>query len=164
MKKIYLASHFFNDAMFRWTEDLAKYIEENLNVELYVPQRNGEINDKKNNDATITDLAIYEQDCKELMESDILVACIDGVEIDPGVAGEIMAFATKMKLQKDKPLKIIGIVTDMRYNGTGRNMLYRNLMIVGAIKANGTLLEGYAGTDEYKKKLIDEIKMVLDMD
>lgn len=156
--KIYLASHFFNDAMFTWTESLAQLMEKETGASLYVPQRNGEINDKEANDATINDIQIYEQDMKELMSSDILVACIDGTEIDPGVAGEILAFATRCQFEKEKQLKIIGIITDMRYNGTDRNMLYRNLMIIGAIKANGILIEGYAGKDNYKKQLINEIK------
>ena len=77
--KGYFASHFFNDAFFKWTEDFASYIEKETGIEFYVPQRNAEINDKKNNDATITDIAISKGDTEELKVANVLVACIDVV-------------------------------------------------------------------------------------
>ena len=89
--KGYLASHFFNDAMFRWTEDLAQYIEKNTGLDLYVPQRNSDINDKKTNDAIITDIKISQADTARLKEANILIANLDGLTIDDGVSAEIMA-------------------------------------------------------------------------
>ena len=57
--------------MFRWTEDLAQYIEKNTDLELYVPQRNADINDKKTNDATITDIKISQADTAKLKEANV---------------------------------------------------------------------------------------------
>lgn len=149
----YLASHFFNDAMFKWTEDLAKFIEENTELELYVPQRNADINDKKNNDDIITDIKIAQADTAELKKANILIACLDGLTIDDGVAGEIMAHGVMAEFEKenniDFPRMIIGIITDMRYLGTGENKLYRNLMIVGKVKEHGHLVIGYPGDKSY---------------
>lgn len=149
----YLASHFFNDAMFKWTEDLAKFIEENTELELYVPQRNADINDKKNNDDIITDIKIAQADTGELKKANILIACLDGLTIDDGVAGEIMAHGVMGEFEKeniiDFPRMIIGIITDMRYLGTGENKLYRNLMIVGKVKEHGHLVIGYPGDKSY---------------
>lgn len=157
--KGYVASHFFNDAMFRWTEDLAQYIENNTELELYVPQRNADINDKKNNDAIITDIKISQADTAHLKEANILIANLDGLTIDDGVAAEIMAHGVMAELEKDHdidfPRMIIGIITDMRYQGTGENKLYRNLMVVGKVKEHGHLIVGYAGDDSFKKEVVD---------
>lgn len=159
--KGYLASHFFNDAFFVWTEKLAKYIEENTDLELYVPQRNASINDKKNNDANITAEKISEADTKELKQANILIACLDGLTIDDGVAGEVMAHGVMGEFEEehgiDFPRLIIGLVTDMRYEGTGDNKLYRNQMIVGKVLEHGTLVIGYAGDDSYKKEIVNLI-------
>ena len=159
--KGYLASHFFNDAMFRWTEDLAQYIEKNTNLDLYVPQRNADINDKKNNDATITDIKISQADTERLKEANILIANLDGLTIDDGVSAEIMAHGVMAEFEKDNnidfPRLIIGIITDMRYIGTGENKLYRNLMIIGKVKEHGHLVVGYAGDDSFKNDVVDLI-------
>lgn len=159
--KGYLASHFFNDAMFRWTEDLAQYIEKNTNLDLYVPQRNADINDKKNNDATITDIKISQADTERLKEANILIANLDGLTIDDGVSAEIMAHGIMAEFEKDNnidfPRLIIGIITDMRYIGTGENKLYRNLMIIGKVKEHGHLVVGYAGDDSFKNEVVDLI-------
>lgn len=157
----YLASHFFNDAMFRWTEDLAQFIERNTNLDLYVPQRNADINDKKNNDATITDIKISQADTERLKEANILIANLDGLTIDDGVSAEIMAHGIMAEFEKDNninfPRLIIGIITDMRYIGTGENKLYRNLMIIGKVKEHGHLVVGYAGDDSFKNEVVDLI-------
>ncbi len=159
--KGYLASHFFNDAMFRWTEELAQFIERNTNLDLYVPQRNSDINDKKNNDATITDIKISQADTERLKEANILIANLDGLTIDDGVSAEIMAHGIMAEFEKDNnidfPRLIIGIITDMRYIGTGENKLYRNLMIIGKVKEHGHLVVGYAGDDSFKNEVVDLI-------
>lgn len=153
--KGYLASHFFNDAMFRWTEDLAQYIEKNTDLELYVPQRNEDINDKKTNDKTITDIKVSQADTAKLKEANILIANLDGLTIDDGVSAEIMAHGIMREFEIDHyinfPRMIIGIITDMRYQGTGENKLYRNIMVVGKVKEHGHLVTGYAGDDSFKK-------------
>lgn len=163
--KGYLASHFFNDAMFRWTEDLAQFIEKNTSLDLYVPQRNADINDKKNNDATITDIKISQADTERLKEANILIANLDGLTIDDGVSAEIMAHGIMAEFEKDNnidfPRLIIGIITDMRYIGTGENKLYRNLMIIGKVKEHGHLVVGYAGDDSFKNEVVDLINVFI---
>ena len=162
----YLASHFFNDAMFKWTENLARYIEENTDLDLYVPQRNADINDKKNNDDIVTDIKISQADTSELKKANVLIACLDGVTIDDGVAGEIMAHGVMAELEEendiDFPRMIIGVITDMRYQGTGENKLYRNLMIVGKVKEHGHLVTGYAGDDSYLDEVVNYINKFIE--
>lgn len=156
--KGYLASHFFNEGMFLWTENLAKIIRDETGLDLYVPQENGEINDKKNNDDIITDIKISKADTAKLKESNILIACLDGLTIDDGVAAEIMAHGVMREFEMehgiDFPRLIIGIITDMRYLGTGENKLYRNLMVVGKVKEHGHLLVGYPKDPTYLKELV----------
>lgn len=157
----YLASHFFNDAMYKWTENLAHYIEENTELKLYVPQRNADINDKKNNDDIITDIKIAQADTAELKKANVLIACLDGLTIDDGVAGEVMAHGVMAELEEeykvDFPRMIIGVITDMRYLGTGENKLYRNLMIVGKVKEHGHLVIGYPGDGSYLEEIANHI-------
>lgn len=156
----YFASHFFNDAMFRWTEELASYIESKTEINMYVPQKNADINDKKENDDIITDIKIAQADTLELKKANILFACLDGLTIDDGVSGEIMGFGLIKEMEEEynisdkKPRLIIGIITDMRWQGTGDNHLYRNLMILGKVKEHGFIVEGYPGEDDYKKKIV----------
>lgn len=159
--KGYFASHFFNDAMFRWTEDTAKFIEEKTGIDMYVPQRNDDINDKKANDDNITAVKIAQADTLELKAANILFACLDGLTIDDGVSGEIMGFGIIKEMEEEydledkKPRLIIGIITDMRYQGTGDNHLYRNQMIIGKIEEHGLVVEGYPGQDDFKDEIVD---------
>jgi nucleoside 2-deoxyribosyltransferase len=107
-------------------------------LDLYVPQENSEINEKSSN---VTSLQIAEADCAELMSADFLIAVIDGVEIDAGVAAEIGIFSTTGK-------PIYALYTDIRQQGsdnvkkvltlvedvTENQFMYRNLFVVGLIK------------------------------
>ena len=96
--KAYLATNFFDLFGFEGTAKIAGKIREAFpQLELYVPQENGEINDKKSNDDIITDIAIYKADARELLSSQILIAYLDGVEIDAGVAGEIGMFVGSLE-------------------------------------------------------------------
>lgn len=156
MKKFtgYFASHFFNAAMFEWTDRVCNRIIQETGIELYVPQRNDSINDKKNNDDIITDIAIAKADTEKLRNANILIACLDGLSIDDGVAAEIMAHGVMAELEADLtdgtfPRMIIGILTDMRHAGTGDNHLYRNQMVVGKVKEHGHMVYGYPGDDCY---------------
>lgn len=164
----YFASHFFNAGMYEWTDKVCDYIEEHTDIELYVPQRNASINDKKNNDDIITDIAISKADTAELKKSNILFACLDGLTIDDGVAAEIMAHGVMKELEEEydisprMPRMIIGILTDMRYQGTGENKLYRNLMIVGKVKEHGKLVIGYPGDDTYLDEIVDIVNEFMD--
>jgi len=142
--KAYLASHFFDTFGFEGTKALAKQIRTIIpEMDLYVPQENNEINDKKNNDSDITAETIYKADRNKLLSSNILIACIDGVEIDSGVACEIGLFSGIIeaeKLHNDCNRIIIGLYSDMRQYGTGDNHMYKNQFVIGAIKTYGFIV------------------------
>ena len=66
----------------------------NLTLDLYVPQENLAINDKN---SYADSIMIADGDDAFLNESDFVIAVIDGVEIDSGVACEIGVATTSGK-------------------------------------------------------------------
>lgn len=106
-------------------------------LELFVPQEQG-INDKSSYADSVT---IARMDTEALMDSDILVAVIDGVEIDSGVSAEIGMFSTTgnpiyalysdiRQQGRNNPDKLQALMDD----GTENQWMYRNLFVIGLIK------------------------------
>lgn len=145
MTKGYLANGLFGLGDRLVNELVAKEVRVAIpGVDLYVPQENLAINDKS---AYADSLAIANADIEALKNSDFLVAIIDGVEIDAGVAAEIGAF-----FMLNRP--IFGLYTDTRQqgrdnmkkvdalvaDGTENQFMYRNLFVIGLIKQNGVIV------------------------
>ncbi len=140
--RAYLANGLFSIGDRMVNEMLAKKLREEIKkIDLYVPQENDAINDKN---SYADSISIAEADMERLKESDFLIAVIDGVEIDSGVAAEIGAF-----YMTDKP--IFALYSDVRQqgrenkqkidalieDGTENQFMYRNLFVVGIIKKSG---------------------------
>jgi nucleoside 2-deoxyribosyltransferase len=158
--KAYLANGLFSLGDRLVNEQLAAAIREAVpGIELYVPQENDAINDKT---AYADSLAIAQADLEMLKNSDVLVAVLDGVEIDSGVAAEIGAFAmlnrpivgvfTDVRQQgRDNMLKIEALVRD----GIENQFVYRNLFVIGLIKRTGvittSIAEAVQAVEKYKK-------------
>lgn len=144
MNKGYLANGLFGLGDRLVNELVAKAVRETLpNVDLYVPQENAAINDKS---AFANSEQIAAADITALKESDFLIAVIDGVEIDSGVAAEIGAFSmlnrpifalfTDSRQQgRDNQQKIDALLSDAVEN----QFVYRNLFVIGLIKQNGQI-------------------------
>lgn len=169
MTKIYFASPLFSQMELRYNEWLASMIEQRFtpfypDFEMYVPQRNGEINNK---DAYADSRDIAKADTDELLSSDILVAVLDGQTIDVGVATEIgVAYQAGMP--------IVGLYTDSRQSGgTNTKKLnalqdiaesqfsYINLYTVGLIKLNGRVVstvDGLFGELDFLINELDNLK------
>ena len=143
--KAYLANGLFSLGDRYVNEELAKAIRQAVpEITLYVPQENDAINDKT---AYADSKSIAEADLSMLQESDVLIAVLDGVEIDSGVAAEIGAFS-----MLNRP--IVGLFTDVRQQGRNNEkkiqalieegienqFVYRNLFVVGLIKRNGVIV------------------------
>ncbi|WP_244444984.1 nucleoside 2-deoxyribosyltransferase [Oceanobacillus jeddahense] len=161
--KGYLANGLFSMGDRYVNEQLAKAIREAVpEIDLYVPQENDAINDKA---AYANSELIAEADLSKLEESDILIAVLDGIEVDSGVAAEIGAFSM---LQRP----IVGVFTDTRQQGRDNQkkidaliedglenqFVYRNLFLVGLVKRNGvitsSLEEAVGAVLEIKNKRI----------
>ncbi|MEO4052532.1 nucleoside 2-deoxyribosyltransferase [Solibacillus sp. CAU 1738] len=143
--KAYLANGLFSIGDRYVNEVLAKAIRQAVpTIDLYVPQENDAINDKS---SFADSLAIAEADLTSLQQSDVLIAVIDGVEIDSGVAAEIGAFSSynrpiialysDVRQQgRDNVKKIDALIAD----GTENQFIYRNLFVVGLIKRSGVIV------------------------
>ncbi|GEK35303.1 nucleoside 2-deoxyribosyltransferase [Kurthia sibirica] len=142
MNKGYLANGLFGLGDRLVNELVASAIRKTIDgVDLYVPQENFAINDKT---AFANSEEIATADIDALKNSDFLVAVIDGVEIDSGVAAEIGAFS-----MLNRP--IFALFTDSRQQGRDHlqkiaalqqdavenQFVYRNLFVIGLIKQNG---------------------------
>lgn len=155
--KGYLANGLFNIGDRLVNEIIAKEVRDAIpNIDLYVPQENGDINDKNSYANSIT---IANADMERLVESDFLIAVVDGVEIDSGVAAEIGAFYVSGKpifalysdvrqQGRDNVNKINALIDD----GTENQFMYRNLFVIGLIKKSGG--EVYSTIDQ----LIEGVK------
>lgn len=127
-------------------------------VQLFVPQEQP-FNDK----STYADSqTIAHGDVEALMESDFLIAVIDGVEIDSGVAAEIGMFYTTgrpiyalysdtRQQGRDNEEKIKALIED----GTENQFMYRNLFVVGLIKDNGKI---FSDIDSLINQLSEDFK------
>lgn len=153
--KIYLASPLFTKMEVDFNFSLAKEIRKINSVKLFLPQEQDKINDK-NNYADSKTIAIY--DTEELLNSDLMIAVLDGISIDAGVAAEIgVAYQAK--------IPIIGLYTDARQKGFKNQekinalseigesqFFYLNLYPVGLIKLNGNVVNNISD-------LCDEIRL-----
>jgi len=80
--------------------------------------------------ASPTAEAVFRTDTREILNSSLLVACVDQETIDCGVACEVgIAFANG--------IPVIGLYTDMRQYRKGPGKMYKNLYVVGCIEAVG---------------------------
>ena len=143
-KQIYFASPLFSDMERVYNESLVKKIRAmypELNV--YLPQEQGEINDKESY-ADAKMIAKYDTDA--LLSSQLVLAILDGVSIDVGVASEI-------GVAYQAGIPILGLFTDSRQQGAdnqkkitalkevGESQFpYMNLYTSGLIKLNGQIL------------------------
>lgn len=156
--KAYLANGLFSIGDRYVNEVIARELRAAIpQIDLYVPQENDAINDKN---AYADSLAIAEADLNSLKESDVLIAVIDGVEMDSGVAAEIGAFA-----MLNRP--IVALFSDVRQqgrtnrkkidaliaDGTENQFIYRNLFVVGLIKQNGVIASTIDEVVEQVKKV-----------
>ena len=143
LKKIYFASPLFSEMERLYNEKLVLNIRESYpGVEVYVPQEQVEINDKN---AYADSMAIAKYDTDALLESQLIVAVLDGATIDVGVATEI-------GVAYQAGIPIIGLYTDSRQQGAENKQKlaalqeiaesqfsYINLYTVGLIKMNGAI-------------------------
>lgn len=143
-------------------EHLRTLFEENkIELELYVPQENLSINDKNSYASSVM---IADGDDEFLEKTDFMIAVLDGVEIDSGVACEVGVATTLNK-------KVFGLFTDTRQLGrenqkkidaliadaTENQFVYRNLYVVGKIKKSGGI---FSDIDELNQAILAYAKAV----
>jgi nucleoside 2-deoxyribosyltransferase len=146
--KIYFANGLFSQADFEFNARIVADLRAQVpGVDIYLPQENAAINDKE---AYADSKMIAQADTDELLSADLVVAVLDGITIDAGVASEIgVAYA--------REIPIVGLYTDSRQQGAGNQQKlaalqsiaenqfhYLNLYTTGLIKLNGTIVNNTA--------------------
>lgn len=144
MTKIYFASPLFSEMELAFNKVLVEKIRHQFpGVEVYLPQEQMAINDKSSY-ADSTMIAQYDTDA--LLDSDLMIAVLDGAVIDVGVASEI-----GVAYHADMP--ILGLYTDSRQQGADNpqkiaalqevaesQFSYVNLYTVGLVKLRGEIV------------------------
>jgi nucleoside 2-deoxyribosyltransferase len=120
MKTVYLAAPLFSEAECDFNRKLKSELQ-SLGFQVFLPQEDSNnVHDKPNRQKII-----FNKNLKGIENSDILVAVIDGPDVDSGTAWEIgYAFA------KGKP--VIGLRTDFRtlgIEGTVNLMIERSVIL-----------------------------------
>lgn len=141
--KIYFASPLFSNMERIYNADVVSRIRSQYpDVEVYLPQEQGDINDKS---SYADSVMIAKLDTQELLSSDLLIAVLDGITVDAGVASEI-------GVAYQAGIPVLGLYTDSRQEGFDNKekiealselaesqFSYVNLYTVGLIKLNGYL-------------------------
>lgn len=141
--KLYFVAPLFAASDLRYNAELVASIRQQYpQLEIYLPQENAAINDKS---AYADSKMIALADTEKVLESDLMIALLDGLTIDAGVASEIgVAYA--------KGIPVLGLYTDSRQQGADNQQKlaalqtvaenqfhYVNLYTVGLIKLNGEI-------------------------
>lgn len=154
-QQIYFASPLFSNMELRYNAWVVEAIRKTYqDLDVYLPQEQGDINDKTQ---YANSLMIAKADTDALLASDVLVAVLDGLIIDPGVASEI-------GVAYQAGIPIIGLYTDSRQQGfdvpekinalseiAESQFSYVNLYTTGLIKLNGLIVDN-------EEKLIEALK------
>ncbi|QIK57262.1 nucleoside 2-deoxyribosyltransferase [Erysipelothrix sp. HDW6A] len=141
--KIYFASPLFSNMERIYNADVVSRIRNQYpDIEVYLPQEQGDINDKS---SYADSVMIAKLDTQELLSSDLLIAVLDGITVDAGVASEI-------GVAYQAGIPVLGLYTDSRQEGYDNKekiealselaesqFSYVNLYTVGLIKLNGYL-------------------------
>lgn len=158
MTKIYFASPLFSEMELLYNTTIVTKIRNQFpNVSVYLPQEQMAINDKN---AYADAKTIAQYDTKELLDSQLVIAVLDGAIIDVGVASEI-------GVAYQAGIPVLGLYTDSRQQGaTNQKKLdalkdvaesqfsYVNLYTAGLIKLNGEIVRS-------SKELLDRLPAYL---
>ncbi len=142
--KVYFASPLFSSMELRYNAWLCESIRQLYpTLDVYLPQEQGDINDKN---AYADSMMIAKIDTDALLASKLLIAVLDGLVVDPGVASEI-------GVAYQAGIPIIGLYTDSRQQGSDvqakldalgviaeSQFSYVNLYTAGLIKLNGEIV------------------------
>lgn len=157
-QQIYFASPLFSNMELRYNTWVVEQIRTQYpDLEVYLPQEQGDINDKSQ---YANSLMIAKADTDALLNSNVLVAVLDGLIIDPGVASEI-------GVAYQAGIPIIGLYTDSRQQGADvpekiaalseiaeSQFSYVNLYTTGLIKLNGVIVST-------EKEMVDTLAQYL---
>ncbi len=152
-----LGDRMLNELAAKQLRDLFAF--NDIDLDLYVPQENMAINDKN---SFANSIMIADGDDAYLEKTDFMIAVLDGVEIDSGVACEVGVATTLGK-------KVFGLFTDTRQLGTDNRekinaliedptenqFVYRNLYVMGKVKKSGGI---YTNLEDLNQAILNFAK------
>jgi len=125
--RIYWANSLFTDADRAYNTRVVKKLRDS-GFEVFLPQES-KVNESQSPDSE----EIFRTDSAAVLNSQLLIACLDQETIDSGVACEIgLAYAFNVP--------IIGLYTDIRQHRQGAARMYKNLYVLGAIETHGEVV------------------------
>jgi nucleoside 2-deoxyribosyltransferase/ubiquinone/menaquinone biosynthesis C-methylase UbiE len=125
--RIYWANSLFTDADRAYNTQVVKKLRD-AGFEVFLPQES-KVNESPSPDSE----EIFRIDSAAVLNSQLLIACLDQETIDSGVACEVgLAYAFN--------IPIIGLYTDIRQHRQGKARMYKNLYVLGAIEAHGEVV------------------------
>ena len=157
--KIYFASPLFSEMEQVYNSHIVANIRTHYpDINIYVPQEQADINDKN---AYADSKQIAMVDTKQLLESQLVVAILDGATIDVGVATEI-------GVAYQAGIPILALYSDCRQQGATNSQKlealrqvaesqfsYINLYTVGLVKLNGEIVNS---SEQLVEKIADYIQ------
>lgn len=176
--KVYLAAPIFTEAAQMYNDYVVNKILEKIpDLDIYVPQRNKDINDKTKC-ATAEDITVGDFD-NNLNHTDVVIALVDNDTPPIGTVTEIGYFARicqeEIERQGYTNKKIISLYTDTRecshtvipekiemLNQFAESQFsYLNLLLVGVLKRYGKMCRTVDEVVEEVKKSYEEYKSIL---
>ena len=134
-KKIYIAGPLFSSHERSFLEEVVKTLSEKLSIDsikdVFLPHRDaGEVDTHGKNRGFI-----FNEDMKRLEEADIIIALLDGPDVDSGTCIELGYAYAKEK-------EIFGILTDFRKWDEKESVKDINLMVWGACLRGSRIYKG----------------------
>ena len=130
--KIYLAGPIFTEAEIIWTQDLKSFLERELNIkneEVVISWPYEQIKKElSEHPSSLMSKVILDVCVRELESADVLVAVLDGAQVDDGTAWEIGYFQNK------HPSFLIGFRSDSRHSSEDKRTPI-NSLIYGSLSA-----------------------------
>ena len=128
---IYIAAPLFSEMERNYIDKIVHKISKNLNLneieDFYVPHRD--------NTYDYSESQIYDTNIKNLEDCDIMIAILDGKDVDSGTAFEIGYFEAQSKT-------VLGLLTDTRsYNEDFEFNLKPNTMIFGSLNYGNLIFD-----------------------
>ena len=133
LKKIYWANALFSEADRDFNTKCVTILRQD-GYQVFLPQEIIENNPKEIKSPSSR--SIFNKDTSAIIDSDLIIACIDQESIDSGVACEIgIACMTG--------IPILALYTDFRQYRIGDGRMYKNPYILGAIESNGKVFSDF---------------------
>ncbi len=128
--RVYLAGPLFTPYQRGFLDQLAARLRDN-SIEVFVPHENLL-------DGPLTPTEVFRTDADGVRSADVLLAVLDGTEVDDGTACEIGMFAERLHAGTRRGT-IIGLMTDIRTLRDAHDPPRMNLFVRGCIETHGSI-------------------------